>query len=283
MLNWPTDHNALFKPLASYEDTTFGVAFDDRLFMLPCTMQHTHVEYVAAANAAVAAVRAYRNRVSKELPASIAEFRFQQETQRLDALEELNSKASILESEIAEYQERKGLLCFQSSPLVQLLQKVFAESFQIDLTIDDEKLIEDASWHEKSSDKTLAVFEIKGVRTSFSRENVNQVDSHRERLGLKPDTPGVLIMNSIMSAQSLVDKDQPPHHEIIKKAVGNNVLLIRTLDILRLIDLIERGVTTPAEFQRILLGESGWLRDTAGFVGNCSTQNVAMRYPMSSQ
>ena len=57
-----------------------------------------------------------------------------------------------------------------------------------------------------------AVIEIKGVKGNFTRANVNQVDSHRERLKLPPTTPGILVMNTLMGVGSLQEKDQPPHH-----------------------------------------------------------------------
>jgi len=65
--------------------------------------------------------------------------------------------------------------------------------------------------------------------TSSTRANVNQVDAHRERLGLAPDVPGVLIM-------------------------------IRTLDLLRYADGVEKGVLTKEDFRDALLHKSGWLK-----------------------
>ena len=38
------------------------------------------------------------------------------------------------------------------------------------------------------------------------------------------------------------------------------MLLIRTLDLLRFADLVERGIKTKEEFKNILLSESGWLK-----------------------
>jgi hypothetical protein len=106
----------------------------------------------------------------------------------------------------------------------------------------------------------VTVFEIKGVNGSFSRQNVNQVDSHRERLSLPATTLGILIMNTVMSAESLADKDQAPHPDIIKKAVADKVLLLRTVDLLRCADLCQTGVLSKEAFRGALLSQGGWLR-----------------------
>ena len=108
------------------------------------------------------------------------------------------------------------------------------------------------------------VIEIKGVNGSFTRDNVNQVDSHRERLKLPPNTPGLLIMNTKMTAESLGDKDEAPHADIIQKAVQDNVLLIRTLDLLRIADLVESETIAKDEFRSTIIGKSGWLRTDNG-------------------
>ena len=72
--------------------------------------------------------------------------------------------------------------------------------------------------------------------------------------------PGVLIMNTIMSAESLTDKDQHPHPDIVKKAAADNVLLIRTLDMLRCADLCQRGKLNKEDFRRAILTRAGWLK-----------------------
>jgi len=100
----------------------------------------------------------------------------------------------------------------------------------------------------------------KGVNKNFARKDINQVDSHRERLGLQADTPGILVMNTLMDAKSLAEKDQSPHPDIIKKAVTDNVLLIRTIDLLRFADGVEVGVFKKEDFLGILMSQSGWLK-----------------------
>ena len=74
--------------------------------------------------------------------------------------------------------------------------------------------------------------------------NAYQVDDHRERQEVPPNTPGILIMNSLMNSDSLEDKDQRPHPDIIKKAAADGVLLMRTLDLLRYASAVEDGSLT---------------------------------------
>lgn len=129
----------------------------------------------------------------------------------------------------------------------------------------DDKLIEDASIRNPNGE-IRAVIEIKGVKGSFKREHVNQVDSHRERLGVGPDTPGILLMNTYKDVNSLKNKDERPHPDIVRKAADDGVLLVRTLDLLRLADLVEKGLISGQQVLDWILSAAGWLKVENGTV-----------------
>jgi len=207
---------------------------------------------------AIRAARDYRERIREAFPEWIAEYRLGEENELIAKAEELRGKLLTLESEIDVYKQYKGALCFRSDPLVRVVKEILHDFFAIDLEVDD-KCIEDAALKDEDGN-TQGVFEIKGVTGNFTRQNVNQVDSHRERLSLPATIPGVLIMNTIMSAESLADKDQQPHPDIIKKGAADNVLLIRTLDLLRCADLSQRGKLRNEEFRAAILARGGWLK-----------------------
>lgn len=135
---------------------------------------------------------------------------------------------------------------------------ILREVFELQVKTED-KRIEDAAIVDENGN-VLAVVEIKGESGSFKREHVNQVDSHRERLYLPAKTRGLLIMNTNMKASSLAEKDEAPHPDIIAKAVAENVLMMRTLDLLRYADLVEQGMRSRADFRNDIFTNAGWLR-----------------------
>ena len=267
ILSHDKDNEEWIKPICASSQEVFGLVAGGKIFFLPCTVAQTHDQIVQIALAAVEAAIAYRKRISTDLPEWVAEFSFGREASLQTEVGDHYKRLIELNEEIGQYGKFKGALCYQSDPLVGVVSRVLDRFLGLTLCIDD-KCIEDAMM--KGDDgEIIAVFEIKGVKGNFTRKNVNQIDSHRERLGLSTDTPGVLIMNTIMSAASLQEKDQPPHPDIIKKAVSDNVLLIRTLDLLRYADCVEKGVLARDTFKKDILAEAGWLKvenDTAQVV-----------------
>ncbi len=237
----------------------FGLVLSDKIFFLPCAHPQTHRQAVEMASASVAAAIAYRKRVSREIPEWVAEFAFNREKDMKVEAEGHRKQFESLETKVSAYQDFKAALCLQSDPLVEAIGKIMDHFFGLNLDIDDSRKVEDATLR-GADGRILAVIEIKGINGNFDRKLVNQVDDHRERLGLSATVPGIAIVNTFRSAESLGGKDQPPNSEIIEKAVQDKVLLIRTLDLLRFADLVERGRKTKEDFRNILLNESGWLK-----------------------
>lgn len=244
--------------IATTDRRTFGFAIGSKLFVLPAVYPQSHDHAISMAVAALQGAIAYRARMMKRLPEWTGDFHFSQELELKKRADALRTELAEIDSSISEYASVKGALCYQSTPLLEVISEIMNRFFDIALNC-DEKFIEDASITDDEGN-ILAVFEIKGVKKNFSRADVNQVDSHRERQGLPPETPGLLVMNTFRSPESLEDKDTPPNSEIIQKGVAENVLLIRTLDLLRYADGIEKGVFSKDEFRETILSKTGWLK-----------------------
>jgi hypothetical protein len=246
------------KPICVGDDCVFGFALGRRILLLPCTVPQRHDQVLETVTAAIQAAIAYRRRISTALPTWVKEFVFGQEKTLIDKVQKLREEVEALEIQIGVYDEFKGVLCWQSDPLVKAVSDVLQRFCGIKLVI-DEKCIEDGTIRDEA-DRIEAVIEIKGVKGNFKRSNVNQVDAHRERLSLATNTPGILIMNTLMEASSLREKDQSPHPDVISKAVTDHVLMLRTLDLLRFADGVERAVFKTEDMRRLMLSEAGWLR-----------------------
>lgn len=253
------DNNDEITYLGTHDDAIYAYEYNRTLFVLPSPQTQTLQHRNAVVEEAIASVLAYRNRMNAELPSWVDEFSFSKELDLRSEADSLRIQLGSLEDRIAAYRSYKGSLSLQHDPLVPVVARIFKDFFAIELTLDD-KCVEDASLVENG--KTIAVIEIKGVRGNFSREHVNQVDSHRERQSLPNSTPGILIINSKAGAVSVAAKSERPHPDIIKKAQTDNVLMISTLDLLRYADCVERGVIARDSMREYLLTKNGWMTIT---------------------
>ncbi|TKJ47394.1 hypothetical protein CEE34_04160 [Candidatus Aerophobetes bacterium Ae_b3a] len=126
------------------DSNLFAITFFDKLFFLPCTNPSTHKQAIGAAVAAAKAVIAYRKRISKAKPQWISEFRFTQENSLINDAKELQQQLNQIETKIDSYGNYKGVLCYHSDPLVDIVTNIFEKFFGIRLVKEDE-FVEDAA------------------------------------------------------------------------------------------------------------------------------------------
>jgi hypothetical protein len=106
----------------------------------------------------------------------------------------------------------------------------------------------------------LAVGEAKGTNSGIKREHINQVDSHREKLDLTDSTPGLLIINNQMDIASVQGRRETtiaPEH--IKHARLHNVLVLRAIDLLTLMQWAEGRADRGQIFIKYVTAGGGWL------------------------
>jgi hypothetical protein len=88
--------------------------------------------------------------------------------------------------------------------------------------------------------KPSFVVEIKGVSGGLKRDHVNQVDSHRERLHISPDVPGLLIINDFSDIDGLDMRKArtfDPLH--LGHAEKLNIKILRTTTLFEIIRALE--------------------------------------------
>jgi len=114
-----------------------------------------------------------------------------------------------------------------------------------------------------SPDGDVALAEAKGIATHVRRDHVNQVDNHRMMLDLDvPDLPGLLVVNAFRGHPELERRTLDVNADVVKRARVSNVLILRGIDLYRLVALKVGGEDVAATFVDALLGGGGWLRVT---------------------
>lgn len=255
------------KPICKSRNVFTGMIVHDSFFFLPCLTSDSDKDEKNTINLFSTVAKALvetRSKLSKEIPLWINEqITFPEEEKLLNVLKNHEKEISSLKLNIKNYLTLKGCLSLSGETLVEnvafALETFFGlKTKTVDESAEDSKLFLQADGFEK----LIAIAEIKGVNSGVKREHINQVDSHRERLNLPGDFPALLIINTKMDATDLKDKDLEIASDQIKKAVSDNVLIIRTLDLLNLIYLVEKGIVSKDKIIDIIQNRKGWLKAT---------------------
>jgi len=173
--------------------------------------------------------------------------------------EDLITELDEIDGKRREFEIFKQLLSHSGDLLVDAVEKVLSRGFGFRVDSYDEyredlKLLNDIG-------DPIALVEVKGTNSGLRREHVNQADSHRERANFPSGFPTLLLINPLIrSTQSLSDKDTDLPLENIEHAARNGVLVLRTLDLLRLLGYVMSDRCTTQQALTVMTSERGWLR-----------------------
>jgi len=247
------------KPIAMLDSELAGMILSDSLFFVPALIPENDESRLSEFFTLLAdAVVTTRRKLVFELPDWADKLLFptepslrEERTQAMARIEEIEAKLDI-------YQGYKKALIQGDEQLVETVKRILEEGFRLKVHSIDEYR-EDLKI--MSDDGTPLVFcEIKGVSGGIKREYVNQADSHRERAGMPSTFPAVLIINThIKNARSLEEKDKDVPADQVAHAKNQNVLVMRTLDLLRLLRLLEGGILKENVLD-LFRRPGGWLR-----------------------
>jgi hypothetical protein len=248
------------KTLASVGRTSVSIIIDGNIFAIPTLIPRESGSALEDYfRTLVEGIVPLWQRLKDDLPGWATEYLFADEAIIRKEHSELSVELAEIEAHLNRVDRLKRVLVSQGEPLVDAVVELLEEALRL-RTKREESFREDLALLDAKG-KAVALAEIKGVSKGVTREYVNQADSHRERNGLPPEFPSLLIINTAMrNSTSIAGKDQVVAPEQVQHAARNNVLIIRTLDLLNLASLHTSGKLTSKEVIDLLTLSRGWLR-----------------------
>ncbi len=242
-------------------NTPVGIIAFNEIIFLPCHAPDYIIDDTKKLFSTLAqALVVTKSDISYEMPNWVNNITFPKEKELVNEKNGIEKELGKITDKMKLYTEYKNCLCLKGDPLVisvaNILERVFL--LKTDTTEDfkeDIKII-------LPNNKLIAIAEIKGVNAGVKREYINQTDTHRENLGLKDSFPALLIINTHLRARNLKEKNKKVASEQIKKAIKNNILIIRTLDLINLIKHFEDNKLNTKDFIRLIKTNAGWLKVT---------------------
>ena len=248
-----------WRVIAQVGDDVVGMILLDQIFVVPTLLPDNRSESIEEFFTLLAdAVTSTANKLVQDVPSWAAAFTFSKEQTLQEHSHGLKVELQKTQQLLSIYAGYKNVLTRGDERLVGAVKYVLENGFgfkvnPVDEHREDLKIID-------GNGSALVFIEVKGVNKSVAREYVNQADSHRERAKLSSEFPTLLIVNThIKNARSIKEKDQAIANEQIKHAAKQNVLIIRTLDLLRLLENFIVGKISKDEILQLFGSNNGWL------------------------
>ncbi len=257
---WNLNENIEIKPIAMLGSKLAGMIMWDERFFVPALLPEKTEERINEFFTLLAdALVATRRKLVFEVPDWADKLLFPNEPSLREEKANAIARIEEINAEIDVYRNYKKALVQGDDQLVDTVSDILHKGFGLKINSIDEykedlKIVDE-------DDSPLVFCEIKGVNRGIKREHVNQADSHRDRAGLPASFPAVLIVNThIKNARSLDEKDKDVPIEQTVHAKKNNVLILRTLDLLRLLCVTLKQSIPKLTILHLLQSPGGWLR-----------------------
>lgn len=214
--------------IATARDLPVAIAFRGKLFFVPfLTDRHDRATLGQCVELIATAVLAHKRKHDLHIPGWINNLRFITEEKIENEIGETEKKLLQLEADKDDWKSFKAILSTSGPTLNQIVVKVLRQFFSLPIK-SEEKYADDACI--LGDDGTIShVIEIKGVNGGLKREHINQLDSHREKLNVKAEIPGILIINDFMDIEDFAERKKKNFDQNhLRHAFATNVKVLRT-------------------------------------------------------
>lgn len=238
-----------------------GMIGHGRVIMLPvhsAVMEQAKLSKQAIATLGAGVLR-YLASVSASSHDWVTEgFVFDIEQPILEEEKRLSKQLEEVKARRSDYQRWKMLLAAKQYQLQQAVPVFLREILALDVR-QEERFIEDF-WIGDSEGNMVAIGEVTSIETgNVSYGTTGKIQSHRSQYGRADDFQGILIVNTFANRTSVTDKDQPIPPNVRKGCTNSSVLITRTLDLVRIYNLMLAGKVTQEAVKNLVLTGSGWL------------------------
>lgn len=107
---------------------------------------------------------------------------------------------------------------------------------------------------------------------NVSREHLARVMLSRSEAGRGDDFPALLVVNTFCEKSAPEERDQPIPSDVVRRAVEDRILVMRTLDLVRLLQKDQSGFAGVVEFQDAVRNSGGWFEVNSALAGMLRTE-----------
>jgi len=245
--------------IAKLDDQVVGVEFDRQLFFLPFQpSDKSQLTALSVAKRVAGAIASYRRSRISNIPGWVDELKFKSEEELYREIDSLLEQIHLLDSQVRSWRDYKGILTTSDSQLrnriVAILESVF--DLHVEVEIDHKSaMIAD------NDRRPILIFQSYSTEKPIVRDFIDQIRVHRESKTLPNSLRAVLFINSDMASSDIRQRaEKAIAEDIVRYAAEQNVLIVRTIDLLFLMRQLERDSERGRKLTQLLLSRGGWLR-----------------------
>jgi hypothetical protein len=255
----PTERHAI----AWLGNGVVGMEIDAQLFFLPFESTRRTLEVAThILTLLTPAINQYRRDRIIAVPDWVDEFHFKPEEPLYLEINDLLGKLNRLESELASLKDYKAILASSGIYLRNKLVALFESVFDLKVQCIDR---EERFLVVKDDDSPVALVESEGIQGGVQAASIERLARARRQHGLRDLFPAALLINNDMAVTNVGERSATSiGSDVLQAAVQQNVLIMRTIDLLFLLNHLEKSPNKKSRMLHLLTSGSGWLKASTG-------------------
>jgi hypothetical protein len=255
----PTERHAI----AWLGNGVVGMEIDAQLFFLPFESTRRTLEVAThILTLLTPAINQYRRDRIIAVPDWVDEFHFKPEEPLYLEINDLLGKLNRLESELASLKDYKAILASSGIYLRNKLVALFESVFDLKVQCIDR---EERFLVVKDDDSPVALVESEGIQGGVQAASIERLARARRQHGLRDLFPAALLINNDMAVTNVGERSATSiGSDVLEAAVQQNVLIMRTIDLLFLLNHLEKSPNKKGRMVHLLTSGSGWLKASTG-------------------
>ena len=255
----PTERHAI----AWLGNGVVGMEIDAQLFFLPFESTRRTLEVAThILTLLTPAINQYRRDRIIAVPDWVDEFHFKPEEPLYLEINDLLGKLNRLESELASLKDYKAILSSSGIYLRNKLVALFESVFDLKVQCIDR---EERFLVVKDDDSPVALVESEGIQGGVQAASIERLARARRQHGLRDLFPAALLINNDMAVTNVGERSATSiGSDVLQAAVQQNVLIMRTIDLLFLLNHLEKSPNKKGRMLHLLTSGSGWLKASTG-------------------
>lgn len=204
------------------------------------------------------ALETFRKNIVFEAPVWINEIRIHKEEKIDTEIAKLENRLRPKKTELTKQLRLKSAVWLKHNELRDVCMEIFDEMGI--RTLKDDIGMEDF-WIVRRANSKVCICEVKGKDNDLVRGDIREFVANREAAIEDDKFPSLLIANTYNKANTLQAKDQYIPSNVIESAFKNHILIVRTLDLLKILDMYQSSIVSKQEItDKIIIPTGGCVR-----------------------
>jgi hypothetical protein len=196
--------------------------------------------------------------MTEEYPAYLEEMEVGDERTLRARIDALTTELGVLTRALDDARRGKRILLIDGQDLTNDVVRFLHEDLGIDVTRkvhgDEEEL-----WLPQDDDRPASLVMVASSDTgNVTKHDVAAAMMRRAALERDETTPLFLVVNTFRTSQRLVERDTMVPSDVVRRAAEDNILVCRTMDLVRLGQRAGNGFPAGAQLREALSSGGGW-------------------------